>query len=172
MNATSLIQPNADPSALRKVLSDNLRKLMGSRPNVSDDCRKMGLNRTQFNRYLSGESYPRPEVLAKICAYYQTDANILLWPVGEPVPGEPEERSFLRACVTDNTLNLTVDFETLRDFVRMFRGESIAFAAIQKCVDAKPDWLGPDQLNELELNAFLGPRPTLPTPETSDDQKQ
>lgn len=41
----------------------------------------MMINRTQFNRYLSGESFPRPDVLHRICEFFDTDARILLEPV-------------------------------------------------------------------------------------------
>jgi transcriptional regulator with XRE-family HTH domain len=50
---------------------------------VSELSRQLGINRTQFNRYLSGESFPRPDVLARICDFFAVDARILLEPVGE-----------------------------------------------------------------------------------------
>ena len=39
----------------------------------------MGIHRTQFNRYLSGESWPRPDVLKVIVEYLGVDANNLLY---------------------------------------------------------------------------------------------
>lgn len=67
--------------ATRKIFSDNLRKLCKDQPSVSHVCREIGINRTQFNRYLSAESWPRPDVLARICNYFDVDANILLVPI-------------------------------------------------------------------------------------------
>ena len=32
----------------------------------------------QFNRYMSGYSFPKPNVLEKICNYFQVDARIIL----------------------------------------------------------------------------------------------
>jgi transcriptional regulator with XRE-family HTH domain len=69
------------PSALRQVLGDNLRLLCRDVPSVSKLCAEIGVNRTQFNRYLSGEAFPRPDVLYRICAKFGVDANILLEPL-------------------------------------------------------------------------------------------
>ncbi len=66
---------------LRNVFGSNLRRLARSYPSVSALCRQLGINRTQFNRYLSGESYPRPDVLDQICRFFGVDARILLKPL-------------------------------------------------------------------------------------------
>lgn len=67
---------------IRSVFKNNLEKLMSREASVSAFCREVGINRTQFNRYLSGESSPRPEILARICDHFEVDARILL----EPLP--------------------------------------------------------------------------------------
>lgn len=79
-----------DPAALRKVFGDNLKQLCSDYPSVSGLCRELGINRTQFNRYMSGESFPRPDVLHRICVFFDTDARILLEPVSqlEPKPND------------------------------------------------------------------------------------
>lgn len=59
----------------------NLRLLSKRYPSISELSRQLGINRTQFNRYLSGESFPRPDVLDRICAFFEVDARILLEPV-------------------------------------------------------------------------------------------
>ena len=56
---------------------------MGASPNVSALCRELSLNRTQFNRYLAGESFPWPDILQKICLHFGLDARILLQPLSE-----------------------------------------------------------------------------------------
>ncbi|WP_074734120.1 XRE family transcriptional regulator [Ruegeria halocynthiae] len=61
----------------------NLRQLARKYPSVSELCRQLGINRTQFNRYLSGESFPRPDVLDRICQFFNVDARILLKPMDE-----------------------------------------------------------------------------------------
>lgn len=71
------------PAELRNMLGANLRQLSQSAQSISALCRELGINRTQFNRYLAGESFPRPDVLHRICRFFKVDARILLEPVGE-----------------------------------------------------------------------------------------
>lgn len=73
---------NPSPAELRNMLGANLRQLSQSAQSISALCRDLGINRTQYNRYLAGESFPRPDVLHKICRYFKVDARILLEPVG------------------------------------------------------------------------------------------
>ncbi|WP_058240172.1 helix-turn-helix domain-containing protein [Shimia marina] len=75
---TSLSSP---PLELRKMFGRNLRELAAPYRSVASLCRDLGINRTQFNRYLSGDSFPRPDVLAQICAFFDVDARILLEPI-------------------------------------------------------------------------------------------
>ncbi|MDU8926454.1 helix-turn-helix transcriptional regulator [Alisedimentitalea sp. MJ-SS2] len=70
-----------DPAELRSIFGANLRQLSGQYPSIAGLCRKLGINRTQYNRYLSGESFPRPDVLHRICLFFDVDARILLEPV-------------------------------------------------------------------------------------------
>lgn len=65
----------------------NLRVLSRKYPSVSELSRRLGINRTQFNRYLSGESFPRPDVLDRICTFFNVDARILLYPVDKVKSG-------------------------------------------------------------------------------------
>lgn len=71
---------------LRKMLGDNLRSLCKGHGSVSQICREIGVNRTQFNRYLAGESFPRPDVLYRICSFFKVDARILLSPINQIKP--------------------------------------------------------------------------------------
>lgn len=72
----------------------NLRILAQKFPSISELSRQLGVNRTQFNRYLAGESFPRPDVLARMCDFFDVDARILLEPVSaiqtsaDPMTGE------------------------------------------------------------------------------------
>jgi transcriptional regulator with XRE-family HTH domain len=70
-----------DPAALREVFGQNLQLLSERYSSIAELCRKLGINRTQFNRYMTGESFPRPDVLYRICAFFDVDARILLEPV-------------------------------------------------------------------------------------------
>ena len=63
------------------IFADNLRLLTQGQRSVSELCRELGVNRTQFNRYLSGQASPRPEVLQRICSHFGVDGRILLEPL-------------------------------------------------------------------------------------------
>lgn len=78
-----MIRDNAQPSKTREVFGANLRELTANAQSVSQVCRELKINRTQFNRYLTGESFPRPDVLKQICDYFEVDARILLQPLEE-----------------------------------------------------------------------------------------
>lgn len=67
-----------NPSELRMILGDNLRQLCKDVSSISELCRTIGVNRTQFNRYLNGTAFPRPDILFRICRHFRVDANILL----------------------------------------------------------------------------------------------
>lgn len=73
--------PAPSPADLRNMLGANLRRLTRDAASISALCRDLGINRTQFNRYLSGESFPRPDVLHRICRFFDVDARILLEPL-------------------------------------------------------------------------------------------
>lgn len=89
------------PAELRSTFGANLRSLSKSAPSISALCRELGINRTQFNRYLAGESFPRPDVLYRICDYFDVDARIILEPVTRigtermDLFSHPEIRDFL-----------------------------------------------------------------------------
>lgn len=69
------------PADLRSVFGQNLRLLSQDYPSISALCSDLGINRTQFNRYLSGDSFPRPDILHRICRFFDVDARILLTPI-------------------------------------------------------------------------------------------
>ncbi|MGR3758907.1 helix-turn-helix domain-containing protein [Roseobacteraceae bacterium NS-SX3] len=75
-----MTNPTRSPAELRSMFGANLRQLTRQYPSVSELSRRLGINRTQFNRYLSGESFPRPDVLDRICSFFGVDARILLEP--------------------------------------------------------------------------------------------
>lgn len=88
------------PAQLRAMFGANLRQLSASYPSISDLSRQLGINRTQFNRYLAGESFPRPDVLARICSFFNVDARVLLEPVDQiGSKDDPISDPFLRDFV-------------------------------------------------------------------------
>lgn len=80
---TQIPSATVSPAELRRMFGENLRVLSGRYPSISQLCRELGINRTQFNRYLSGESFPRPDVLHRICTFFNVDARILLEPLDQ-----------------------------------------------------------------------------------------
>ena len=85
-----------NPAKLRNMFGDNLRTLAQDFPSISELSRQLGINRTQFNRYLSGESFPRPDVLARICHFFKVDARVLLEDVEKiKAPTSPIAAGFL-----------------------------------------------------------------------------
>lgn len=94
------------PAELRNTLGANLRALAKSTASISALCRDLGINRTQFNRYLAGESFPRPDVLFRICQYFDVDARIILEPLSKigsnanSLLSHPEIDGFLSGGVT------------------------------------------------------------------------
>ncbi len=58
--------------------AENLRQLTGYGKSVSDICRKAKVNRTQFNRYLSGQSLPSLQTLRRLCDFFGVDEQEIL----------------------------------------------------------------------------------------------
>lgn len=81
-DSTHLPASKATPADLRLIFGRNLRSLIAGAGSVSEVCTRIGVNRTQFNRYLNAEAFPRPDVLHRICQHFGVDARILL----EPLP--------------------------------------------------------------------------------------
>lgn len=50
--------------------SENLRYLCGFYPSISDVCRRLGVNRQQFNKYLSGQVQPSRYNLRRIAEFF------------------------------------------------------------------------------------------------------
>ncbi len=95
-----MAQATQSPAQLRNMFGSNLRSLSAGYASISDLARQLGINRTQFNRYLSGESFPRPDVLSRICAFFGVDARVLLQPVSEIGSSQdPIANPFLRDFV-------------------------------------------------------------------------
>ncbi len=92
------------PAQLRNMFGANLRTLAQDYRSISALARELRINRTQFNRYLSGESFPRPDVLARICDFFRVDARVLLEPVDQisrdnGPTGTPFLRDFMGSAV-------------------------------------------------------------------------
>ncbi|QYX56318.1 helix-turn-helix domain-containing protein [Roseovarius sp. SCSIO 43702] len=56
----------------------NLALLCGYQPSIAEVCRRIGLNRQQFNKYLAGHSRPSRHNMRRICDFFGvTEAELL-----------------------------------------------------------------------------------------------
>lgn len=62
---------------IRENLAVNLRRLIRGHASVSAVCRALGINRTQFERYLQGQAAPNKATAKLICEYFNIDENEL-----------------------------------------------------------------------------------------------
>ncbi|RUS58500.1 XRE family transcriptional regulator [Pseudorhodobacter sp. E13] len=60
-----------------KVFGQNLRALATERGTLAQASGDLGLSKIQFQRFLRGESFPKPHILEQICAYFNVDARIV-----------------------------------------------------------------------------------------------
>jgi transcriptional regulator with XRE-family HTH domain len=56
--------------AAQREFCENLRMLCSYYRSVADVCRKLNINRAQFNRYLNGTSQPSNHTLERICDFF------------------------------------------------------------------------------------------------------
>lgn len=63
--------------------AQNLKLLCSTHRSVSDLCRRLGINRQQFNKYLSGESHPSAHNLRRIGTYFLLSSDDLFLPSEE-----------------------------------------------------------------------------------------
>ena len=60
--------------------AENLRLLSSYSPSISELARRLGINRSQINKYLSGTSTPRPALLRRICDHFGVEIHEILMP--------------------------------------------------------------------------------------------
>lgn len=78
--------------------SENLRFLCGFYSSISEVCRKLSINRQQFNRYLGGKSFPSFRNLKKICDFFGVESEeivqapqVFKQKVSPPVPSSHQQ---------------------------------------------------------------------------------
>jgi len=60
--------------------SANLKLAASYYPSISEMCRKLGINRQQFMKYLVGTSFPTRHNLRRICDFFGFDEYEVLMP--------------------------------------------------------------------------------------------
>jgi len=63
--------------------TENLKFLSGYYRSVADVCRRIGINRQQFNKYLSGLSMPSRHTMRRICDFFGVEEYEILLPPDE-----------------------------------------------------------------------------------------
>jgi transcriptional regulator with XRE-family HTH domain len=99
------------PSEQRNVFSENLRDLIGPDTPIATLSRELDINRTQLKRYLAGESFPRPDILKRICDHFGVDARILIEPLSmlNNNGSDPMINPFLRDYIGAGFTTVTED---------------------------------------------------------------
>lgn len=82
--------------SLRENLAVNLRRLCAARGSIAAVCREMGVNRQQFDRYLSMDALPNRATTTRICTYFGIEEAELY---RDPESGDsPRPRAGARAA--------------------------------------------------------------------------
>lgn len=87
-----------------EVFGHNLRLLCARRRSQASVAADLDIGKVQFQRYLKGQSFPKPNVLKRICDYFDVDARILTERI-DPVTGLLERKP-LRDSVPDTVTEL------------------------------------------------------------------
>ncbi|MEB3734960.1 helix-turn-helix transcriptional regulator [Halopseudomonas pachastrellae] len=61
---------------------DNLRLLCSYYKSTAEVCRRLGINRPQFNRYLNGVNRPSDSTMRRLCDFFGVEVYELLLPTG------------------------------------------------------------------------------------------
>lgn len=171
--ARGMSQAQRSPAAMRNMFGANLRQLSQQYPSISELSRQLGINRTQFNRYLSGESFPRPDVLDRICTFFGVDARILLEPVdsltnANPVLASPflaeftgkgigslSEEYFPSGFYRFSRRSFVNDTQFIVGLVYVFRGDSATFVRGFEAREALRQQGLPDDSRAREFRGFV-----------------
>ena len=123
----------------------NLRLLGKTRPLIASVCRDLDINRVQFNRYMSGHSFPKPNVLQQICDYFLVDSRIYLEPLtpddlervrrGQSRSALQVQPSYLHQAIDyfDRGIALTVSQSELPDGIHCFWRRSFTELETASC---------------------------------------
>lgn len=73
----NLVERSQNRYDLQLNLQKNLMTLVESCRSVADLCRKVDVNRQQFNKYLAGQHLPSQKILQKISRYFMMEVDDL-----------------------------------------------------------------------------------------------
>jgi transcriptional regulator with XRE-family HTH domain len=83
--------------------ANNLRRLTEKKGAIAQVCRDLGMNRQQFNKYLSGTTLPSPQTLQKLADYFGVNQRAMFSPVEAPhqLPGLEQLDSRIAKALLD-----------------------------------------------------------------------
>lgn len=61
--------------SVRRIFAANLRRLTLTKKSQAQVARDLGINRQQFNSYLSGKNLPNESIIDKVCAYFDVEVG-------------------------------------------------------------------------------------------------
>ncbi|UDL06327.1 helix-turn-helix domain-containing protein [Marinobacter sp. CA1] len=70
-------------SGTHQDLALNLRLLCSYYKSIAEVCRRLNINRPQFNRYLSGQYKPSANTLRRLCEFFGVEVHEILMPHGQ-----------------------------------------------------------------------------------------
>jgi transcriptional regulator with XRE-family HTH domain len=73
----------SNSKATSRSIAENLRYLCSFYPSISHVCRKLGVNRQQFNKYLSGRIIPSVHILKRTSDFFKVDVDEMFLPPAE-----------------------------------------------------------------------------------------
>ena len=100
---------------MSNYLGENLRLLCSHYRSIAEVCRKLAINRAQFNKYLSGESRPTAHNLKKIGDFFGVEGYEL---------GLPSEQFNRLIGARDNQLGAAVQGDPLHELLQPLRERS------------------------------------------------
>lgn len=68
---------------MHQDLAQNLRLLCSYYKSIAEVCRRLGINRPQFNRYLGGQHKPSANTLRRLCEFFGVEEQEILLPHGQ-----------------------------------------------------------------------------------------
>jgi transcriptional regulator with XRE-family HTH domain len=99
--------------ATKAAITENIRRLVRARGNIAHVCRRLGVNRQQFNKYLAGQHLPSQYNLNLICQFFGvTYAEIITPGMEIPESRHPSEylegyRVFERSALLQDVIRLS-----------------------------------------------------------------
>jgi transcriptional regulator with XRE-family HTH domain len=89
----------------RSIFAENLRRACLRYRTIAEICAGIGINRQQFNKYLSGSAMPNPVTLERICRFLNIEAGTLFQSPGHASssnPAVPKSKSELFGLLVGN----------------------------------------------------------------------